>query len=102
MMSQMRGDATVSPMLQKELDERIAQSGDMHAVRQELEEKLHDLETRKEKEGGTVQVEIALVLEEIKYLDQKLQDAGRAVVTKRPGLMERVRHFLSRQAKTAS
>lgn len=94
-----RDDEPISPMLQKELDERVAAAGgDILAVRHELEEELHALEAQQDASDTpqAFQTNVALVLGEIEYLDMKLHAAKQPVVEKHPGLVERVRKFLTR------
>ena len=93
----------ISPRLQKELDDRVAAAGgDILAVRHELEEELHKLEAQQDASDNpqAFQTQIALILGEITYLDHKLQKAQQPVVEKHPGLVERIRHFLTGHGQT--
>jgi hypothetical protein len=62
----------ISEGLQKELDQRIAAAnGKVSSVRQELQKELHALEAQQGNSDGsqTTQVQVALILAEIRYLD---------------------------------
>lgn len=95
-------EGPISPLLQKELDDRVAAaSGDILAVRHELEEELHQLEAQQSASDTpqALQPDVALVLGEIEYLDQKLHEAQQPIVEKHPGLVERVRDLLARHSE---
>ncbi|MCB0156607.1 MAG: hypothetical protein KDD83_00625, partial [Caldilineaceae bacterium] len=63
----------VSPAMADELDARVKQAGgDIAAVRHEVEDKLHAMEAQEEPAD---QVQVALLLAEIEYLDAKAEEA---------------------------
>ena len=84
----------VSPMLAKELDERVEKAnGDIQAVRHEIEDELHALEQKAEAENtyNEHRPQIALLLSEIEYLDAKAAEANQVVEEKHEGLLDRIR-----------
>ncbi len=92
------GDEIVSPALQKELDQKIADAGgDIQAVRHELEDQLHELEKQQEASDDpeSFRPHIALLLAEIEYLDKKALEAKQTVVEKHEGLLDRIREWLA-------
>ena len=83
----------VSQAMAEELDARVEQAGgDTAVVRHQLEDKLHTMEAD-EQPGDRVQ--IALVLSEILYLDEKAKAMQQNVQEKHEGLMDRIRHIFS-------
>ncbi len=91
----MRGDEMISPLLQTELDERVqAANGDITAVEHELEEELRQLEENASMSvsKGHVRQDIALVLAELKYLDQELESESHVAGAEHRGFMSRMRH----------
>ena len=91
----MRGDEVVSPLLQEELDGRVADAGgDIEAVKLELEYELKTLESAAT-ESGQPQMgrrDAALLLAEIQYLTQLQESAESASHAAHVGLMARMRH----------
>ncbi len=90
----------ISPSLARELDAKIrAAGGDIESVRHELEDRLHQMEKQADMsgEGNAYRMDIALILSEIEYLDQKLSTnrSGPPVKEKHPGLVGRLREKLS-------
>jgi hypothetical protein len=86
----------VSLAMAEELDGRIEQAGgDIAAVRYELEDKLHALEANEKPED---RVQIALLLSEIIYLDEKAKEMQQSVEEKHVGLMDRMRHIFNSEA----
>jgi hypothetical protein len=76
-----------------ELDARVEQAdGDIAVVRHELEDKLDAMEV-----GGQQvdQVQIALLLAEISYLDELARKLKQNVPEKHTGLLEQVRRLFS-------
>jgi len=89
----------VSPKLAEELEAKIqAKGGDILAVRHELEDQLHALEKKADtsEEPNAYRTDIALLLSEIEYLDQKLtqQAEKKHIEEKHPGLVARLREKL--------
>ena len=85
----------VSPAMADELDARVEQAGgDIAAVRHEVEDKLHAMEAQEEPAD---QVQVALLLAEIEYLDAKAEEAQQSVQEKHVGLMDRIRHMFGGQ-----
>ena len=83
----------VSPAMADELDARVEQAGgDIAAVRHELEDQLHAMQAD---EKPVEQVQIALVLAEIIYLDEKAQEMQQSIQEKHVGLVDRIRHMFS-------
>lgn len=81
----------VSPAMAAELDARVAQAGnDIAAVRHEIEDKLHAMETQEE---SADQVQIALLLADIEYLDAKAEELQQQVEEKHVGLIARIRNL---------
>ena len=81
----------VSPAMATELDARVKQAGDnITAVRHEIEDELHAMETREE---SADQVRIALLLAEIEYLDAKAEELQQQVQEKHVGLIARFRNL---------
>jgi hypothetical protein len=86
---------SVSPAMGAELDARIeAAGGDIAAVRHELEDQLHALE---EEDQLKDQVQIALLLGEISYLDEKAEELQQPVPEKHVGLIDRIRSLFGSQ-----
>lgn len=91
----------VSPMLAKELNERIAKAGgNILAVRHEIEDELHALEKEAEATGEPEEYSLktSFLLSQIEYLDAKLQKAGQTPVEKHEGLVERIRHLFKKNS----
>lgn len=86
----------VSSAMAEELDGRVEQAGgDIAAVRHELEDQLHALEANEKPED---RVQIALLLSEMIYLDEKAKEMQQSVEEKHVGLMDRMRHIFSSEA----
>jgi hypothetical protein len=93
----MLGDEVISPQLQKELDSRVAEAGgDIEVVKQQLEAELHDIENAETDSDSSSarRRDIALILGEIKYLDEEELEAEKANKAEHPSLMTRMRHAL--------
>ncbi|MCB0073886.1 MAG: hypothetical protein KDE20_20605 [Caldilineaceae bacterium] len=91
----MSAQQMVSPAMAADLDARVKQAGgDIAAVRHEVEDKLHAMEAQEEPAD---QVQIALLLGEIDYLDAKAEAAQQSVQEKHVGLMDRIRHMFGGQ-----
>jgi hypothetical protein len=85
----------VSQLMAEELDARVEQAGgDIAVVRHQLEDELHTMEAD-EQPGDRVQ--IALVLSEILYLDEKAKAMQLSVQEKHEGLVDRIRHMFSKE-----
>ncbi|NOZ70834.1 MAG: hypothetical protein GXP38_02800 [Chloroflexi bacterium] len=92
----MSDDEIVSPLLAKELNERIAKvGGDILAVRHEIEDELHAIEKEAMATGKPEEYSLktSFILSQIEYLDAKLQEAGKKPVEKHEGLVDRIRHL---------
>ena len=86
----------VSPAMAEELDVRVEQAGgDIAAVRQSLEDELHAMEANEQPED---RVQIALLLSEMLYLDEKAKESQQQVQEKHEGLIDRMRHMFSSEA----
>lgn len=87
----MSSQEIVSPAMADELDARVQQAGgDIAAVRHEVEDRLHTMETQEE---SADQVQIALLLAEIEYLDAKAEELQQQVEEKHVGLIARFRNL---------
>lgn len=81
----------VSPAMAVDLDARVKQAGgNIVTVRQEIEDQLHALEAQEE---SVDQVQIALLLAEIEYLDAKAEELQQQVEEKHVGLIDRFRNL---------
>ncbi len=83
----------VSSAMAAELDARVEQAdGDIAVVRHELEDKLRAMEVDDQQVD---QVQIALLLAEISYLDEMARQMKQDVPEKHAGLLEQVRGLFS-------
>jgi hypothetical protein len=86
----------VSPAMAEELDARVEQAGgDIAVVRHGLEDEVHAMEANEQPED---RVQIALLLSEILYLDEKAKETEQRVQEKHEGLLDRMRHMFSSEA----
>jgi hypothetical protein len=83
----------ISEGLQKDLDKRIATAnGDISAVRRELQNELHALENQQRASGKPQdsQVQVALLLDKIRYLESLAATAHQAQDHTAPNLWQRI------------
>jgi FtsZ-binding cell division protein ZapB len=86
----------VSQAMAAELDARIEKANDdIAAVRHEIEDQLHAMESNGQLDD---QVQIALMLGQISYLDEKAEERNQSLPEKHIGLMERIRNLFGGQA----
>jgi hypothetical protein len=91
----MRGDALISPLLQEELDKRVADAGgNIDTVRHELEHELEQLEATAvaAEQPQLGRRDAALILAEMEYLDEEKQTLESASHAAHQGFMARMRH----------
>jgi hypothetical protein len=95
------GQEYISEGLQKELDQRIkAAGGNIPAVRAELQKELHALEAKQgESDGSSAsQVQVALILAEMRYLDALAQAGSGGKPKHSPNLWQRMSSLFDKKS----